>query len=139
VDNGSRIRLPGKGGRGAGGGAAGNLYLVVQVTPHRRFDRQGDNLMIEVPVDLYTALLGGEADVPTLKGTTLKLKIPSETQNGSRFTLRGQGMPRLKSPQEHGDLTVTVNVRLPTEISDEERAMFLQLAELRQGRQAKRG
>jgi curved DNA-binding protein len=130
VDNGSRIRLPGTGGRGAGGGQAGNLYLVTQVTPHPQFERKGDDLYLQVPVDLYTALLGGETDVPTLKGTTLKLKIPPETQNGRKFTLRGQGMPRLKAPGERGDLIVAVNVRLPSEISDAERALFQQLAEL---------
>jgi DnaJ-class molecular chaperone len=131
MDNGSRVRLPGKGGRGSGGGPDGNLYLVIQVTAHPQFERKGDDLYVHVPVDLYTALLGGEADVPTLKGTLLKLKIPPETQSGRRFTLRGQGMPRLKAPGEHGDLVATVNVRLPTGLSDEERKLFQQLAGLR--------
>ena len=133
MDNGSRVRLPGKGGRGMGGGPAGNLYLVVQVTPHPQFERKGDDLSVQVPVDLYTALLGGEADVPTLKGTVLKLKIPPETQSGRKFTLRGQGMPRLKAPGEHGDLVATVNVRLPSGLSEEERELFQRLAGLRRG------
>jgi DnaJ-class molecular chaperone len=132
MDNGSRVRLPGKGGRGLGGGPAGHLYLVIQVAPHPLFERKGDDLYAQVPVDLYTAVLGGEADVPTLKGTRLKLKIPPETQNGRRFTLRGQGMPRLKSPGEHGDLFVTVNVHLPTALSEEEHELFQRLAGLRQ-------
>ena len=134
VDNGSRVRLPGKGEQGIGGGAPGNLYLVIQVLPHAHFERTGDDLHVQVPVDLYTAVLGGEADVPTLKGTTLKLKIPPETQNGRKFTLRGQGMPRLKEPGQFGDLYATVNVRLPTNLSEEERRLFQQLANLRRGR-----
>jgi len=133
VDSGSRIRLPGKGGRGMGGGAAGNLYLVVQVAAHPQFERKGDDLVLPVALDLYTALLGGEVDVPTLKGTTLKLKVPPETQNGRKFTLRGQGMPRLKAPAERGDLVVTVSVRLPTGLSEEERELYQQLAGLRRG------
>jgi curved DNA-binding protein len=131
VDNGSRVRLPGKGGRGVGGGPAGNLYLVVQVVPHAHWERKGDDLHVQVPVDLYTLLLGGEADVPTLKGTTLKLKVPPETQNGRKFTLRGQGMPRLKAPGEHGDLYATVTVRLPSGLSEQERELVQQLAALR--------
>ncbi len=131
MDTGSRIRLPGKGGRGLGGGPAGDLYLLVQVAPHAHFERKGDDLYVQVPVDLYAAVLGGEADVPTLKGTTLKLKIPPETQNGRRFTLRGQGMPRLKAPGEFGDLYATVSVRLPANLSAEERELFERLAGLR--------
>lgn len=132
VDNGSRVRLPGRGGQGLAGGPAGNLYLVIQVAPHPQFERRGDDLYVQVPVDLYTLLLGGEVDVPTLKGTTLRLKIPPETQNGRRFTLRGQGMPRLKAAKEHGDLYVTVTARLPTGLSAEERELFERLAALRQ-------
>jgi DnaJ-class molecular chaperone len=133
LDYGSRVRLPGKGGRGSGGGPAGNLYLIIQVLPHPQFERKGDDLSVQVPVDLYTALLGGEADVPTLKGTMLKLKIPPETQSGRKFTLRGQGMPRMKAPGEHGDLLVTVSVRLPSGLSEEERELFQRLAGLRRG------
>ncbi|MGB9722670.1 MAG: DnaJ C-terminal domain-containing protein [Chloroflexia bacterium] len=134
VDNGSKVRLPGQGGRSPGGGPAGDLYLLIQVAPHPRFERKGDDLYVQVPVDLYTALLGGEVDVPTLKGTTLKLKIPPETQNGRTFALRGQGMPRLKSPGQYGDLYATVSVRLPTNLSAEERDLFRRLAEIRRGR-----
>lgn len=133
VDNGSRVRLPGKGGKGLGGGPAGSLYLVIQVASHPQFERRGDDLYVQVPVDLYTLLLGGEADVPTPKGTTLRLKIPPETPNGRRFTLRGQGMPRLRASGEHGDLYVTVAARLPTGLTEEERRLFQQLAALRQG------
>jgi len=134
MDNGSRIRIAGKGGPGLGRGPRGNLYLAIQVAPHPQFERKGDDLYVQVTVDLYTAVLGGEADVPTLKGKTLKLKIPPETQNGRGFVLRGQGMPRLKAAGEHGDLYATVDVRLPAGISEEERDLFQRLANLREGR-----
>ncbi len=134
LDTGSKVRLPGKGGRSPDGGPVGDLYLVIQVAPHPQFERKGDDLYIQVPVDLYTAVLGGEVDVPTLKGTTLKLKIPPETQNGRTFALRGQGMPRLKAPGQYGDLYATVSVRLPTQLSSEERDLFRRLAEMRRGR-----
>ena len=125
VDNGSRVRIPGQGG-------SSDLHLIVQVSSHPQFERKGDDLYVQVTVDLYTALLGGEADVPTLKGTTLKLKIPAGTQNGCSFALRGQGMPHLRAPDQHGDLYATVNVRLPTSLSAEERELFERLAGMRQ-------
>lgn len=130
VTTGSRVRIADQGGSGGGAGPAGDLYLRIQVAPHARFERRGNDLYVHVPVDLYTAILGGEVEVPTLRGKTLKLKIPPETQNGRTFALRGQGMPRLKKPQEHGDLYATVDVHLPTDLSDEEMALFQQLAGL---------
>ncbi|MEX2237911.1 MAG: J domain-containing protein [Dehalococcoidia bacterium] len=111
---GSRIRVPGR----AGGG---DLVLVVTVLPHKRFTRQGDDLEVTVDVPLADALLGGEVPVPTLKGTTVMLKIPQLTQNGRVFRLRGLGMPRLKG-EGRGDLLARVNVRLPESLTDEQRA-----------------
>ena len=88
VKDGSRVRIAGKGQQGYGGGASGNLFLVVSVKSHRRFERRGDDLYEEVAVPLTIAVLGGEVQVPTLKGK-LALKIPSETQNGRAFRLAG--------------------------------------------------
>jgi curved DNA-binding protein len=130
VATGSKVRIADQGGSGGRRGRAGDLYLHIQVAPHARFERKGNDLYVHVPVDLYTAILGGEAQVPTLRGKTLGLKIPPETQNGRTFALRGQGMPLLKNPQEHGDLYATVDVHLPTDLSDEEIAFFQQLAGL---------
>jgi len=124
VDNGSRVHIPGQGG-------SGDLYLVVRVAGHPQFERKGDDLHVQVPVDLFTALLGGEADVPTLRGTILKLKVPPETQDGRSFALRGQGMPRLKAPDQHGDLYAAVHVRIPIGLSAEERELVQHLAEMR--------
>lgn len=130
VRSGSRIRMAGEGIPGVGGSEAGDLYLVVEVLPDERFERRGDNLYTEVEVPLYTAILGGEATVPTVDGSVV-LTIPPETQNGRLFRLRGKGMPRLRNPSEHGDLYATANVRLPTRLSDRERELFEQLRDLR--------
>jgi molecular chaperone DnaJ len=130
VDNGSRVRIAGKGGPGAGGGTAGDLYLIIKVLPHEHFERQGDDLYVNVPVSLTTATLGGEVKVPTLKGTKLVLKIPPETQNERVFRLAGQGMPHLGGATR-GAFLVKVKVVLPSGLSTEEKALFQKLKELR--------
>ncbi|RJQ37842.1 MAG: J domain-containing protein [Dehalococcoidia bacterium] len=129
VRTGSRIRLAGKGGAGEAGAASGDLYLLVTVKPHPRFERRDDDLLVEVPVPLTAALLGGEVKVPTLKGN-LALKVPPETQNGRSFKLAGQGMPRLGNATR-GDLFATVKVVLPTRLSKEEKHLIEKLAGLR--------
>ncbi len=123
---GTRVRMRGEGGSGVAGGRAGDLYLRVKVARDSRFERKGDNLQATVPVDIYTAVLGGEILVPTLAGD-VKLKIPAGSQNGQAFRLRGKGMPRLRRPDEHGDLLVRLDVRLPTELTPEQRELFEQL------------
>jgi len=128
VKEGSRVRLAGKGGAGQGG-PAGDLYLLISVKPHRLFERQGDDLYEEIAVPLTVAVLGGEVQVPTLKGR-VALKIPPETQNGRSFRLNGQGMPHL-SDANRGDLRVKVNVVLPEKLSAEEKKLFEQLSKLR--------
>ena len=129
VKDGSRVRIAGKGKQGYTGGTSGDLYLVVSVKPHRRFERRGDDLYGEVAVPLTVAVLGGEVQVPTLKGK-LALKIPPETQNGRAFRLAGQGMPHL-GDSAHGDLLAKVRVVLPTKLSEEERKLFERLGQLR--------
>jgi curved DNA-binding protein len=129
VKTGSRIRLSGQGPAGRGGGQAGDLYLKVEVLPHPSFSRDGDDLKTTVPVDLYTAILGGAIQVPTLE-KSVELTIPPETANGKVFRLRGLGMPNLKSPQERGNLLVTVQVQLPRNLSQPERELFQQLRTL---------
>ncbi len=129
VGEGSRVRIAGKGKPGYAGGASGDLYLVVSVKPHRRFERRGDDLYEEVAVPLTVAVLGGEVQVPTLKGK-LALKIPPETQNGRAFRLTGQGMPHLGN-SSRGDLLAKVSVILPTKLSEEEKKLFERLSQLR--------
>ena len=130
VKNGSRVRLAGKGGEGAGG-VKGDLYLITSVKPHKLFERRGDDLYIGVAVPLVVAMLGGEVQVPTLKGK-LALKIPPETQNGRSFRLKGQGMPHLGN-STRGDLVAKVNVVLPTNLTQKEKELFKQLGQLRPG------
>lgn len=129
VKTGSKVRIAGEGAPGIGGGATGDLYLKVTVLPHKVFERKGDDLYCEVPVDLYTAILGGETNVPTLKGT-VSLKIPPETQGGRTFRLKGQGMPLLRDSNKRGDLYAKVKVVLPESLSAREKALFKELAQM---------
>lgn len=123
---GTRVRVRGEGQSGTGGGSAGDLYLRIRVTPDSRLERTEDDLRVTVPVDLYTAVLGGEVLVPTMSGE-VKLKIPAGSQNGQTFRLRGKGMPKIKKPDTHGDLFVRIEVRVPAELSAKQRALFEEL------------
>jgi len=122
VANGSKVRIAGEGQPGSGGGKPGDLILVVSVRPHARFERKGDDLYEDVEVPLTTAVLGGEVEVPTVTGKVM-LKIPPLTQNGRVFRLAGLGMPRL-GKQGKGDLHARVRVRVPAELSQEQRELF---------------
>lgn len=125
VNNGSRVRVA------AGDGQqGGDIYLVISVKPHERFERKGDDLHVEVPVFLTDAILGGEIEVPTPKGK-LALKIPPETQNAKVFRLARQGMPHLGNSGK-GDLFAKVRVVLPTNLTERERELFKELRSLRQ-------
>jgi len=106
-------------------------FLRVNVLPHKTFERKDNDLYCEVPVDIYTAVTGGEIEVPTLKGTTLSLRIPPETQGGRTFRLQGQGMPVLRNPSERGDLYVKIRLVLPTPLTEKEKSTFKELAALR--------
>ncbi len=128
--SGTKVRVRGEGAEGVSGGPKGDLYLEVAVTPHDLFERVDDDLYLELPVNLYSAVLGGEAIVPILKGK-IKLKIPPETQSGRNFRLKGQGMPKLKNPDERGDLYAKVMVTLPENLSDLEIELFEELADMR--------
>jgi curved DNA-binding protein len=130
VKNGARIRIAGEGTSGSRGMPAGDLYLKVTLAPHAVFTRKGDDLHREIDLDLYTAILGGEARVGTLDGD-VTLKVPPETQSGRTFRLSGKGMPKLRQPDQRGDLYVQVRVRLPQKLSERERQLFRELAHMR--------
>jgi curved DNA-binding protein len=130
VRTGSRVRLSGQGEAGASGGQAGDLYLSIEVLPHPVFERDGDDLKTTLPIDLYTALLGGKVQAPTLE-KPVELTIPPETANGRTFRLRGLGMPSLKNPQQRGNLLVTIQVQIPTRLSQQEKELFEKLRGLR--------
>lgn len=124
--DGTRVRMSGEGGPGAAGGQPGDLYLRIRVRPDPQFERRGNDLYVTVPVDLYTVVLGGEVQVPTLSGSVM-LTIPAGTQNGCTFRLRGKGMPHLKQPEWYADLFAAVQVRVPENLSARQRELFEEL------------
>ncbi len=123
---GTKVRMRGVGGEGMRGGQAGDLYLKVKVAADPRFERKDNDLYVTTPVDLYTAVLGGEVRVPTMNGE-VTLKIPAGSQNGQTFRLRGKGMPKIGQAGEHGDLYARLDVRLPTKLTPRQRELFEQL------------
>lgn len=124
------LRVAGKGGAGMNGGPHGDLYLTIKIAPHPEFQRQGNDLHCDFPVELYTAVLGGKARVKTLKGT-VKVDIPKETPNGTALRLRGLGMPIYGQKNEFGNLFVKVVIRMPDHLSEQEIDLFRKLAALR--------
>ena len=130
VDTGSRVRVAGEGETGHNGGRPGDLYLVISLLDDPGFRREGRDLYLPVPVDLYTLVLGGEVEVDTLKGRIL-LKIPAETRGDRVFRLRGQGMPVLRNEEQRGDLYVEIKPVIPQGLAEEEKELFRQLAALR--------
>ena len=130
VGDGARVRVAGEGEHGSGGAQAGDLYLRIRLAPHPTFERKGRDLHTRVAIPLTTAVLGGEAEVSTLGGKPLRLKIPPATQNGQVFRLKGHGMPVTGKTDERGDLYATVDVRLPRTLSPEQRLHFEALQKL---------
>jgi curved DNA-binding protein len=128
VADGSRVRVAGEGEHGAGAAAAGDLFLRVHVQPHARFDRKGRDLHTTISVAVTTAVVGGEAEVESIDGHALRLKIPPCTQNGQVFRLKGHGMPTVGQPDERGDVYATVAVQLPRSVTAEQRTLYEKLA-----------
>jgi molecular chaperone DnaJ len=124
VDTGDRIRLAGEGEAGLAGSPAGDLYVEVRVRSHRLFERDGDDLYCEVPIQFSTAAVGGELEIPTLNGQ-VKLKIPSETQTGKIFRLRGKGVKSVRSHRQ-GDLMCKVVIETPVRLSKDQKALLRQ-------------
>jgi molecular chaperone DnaJ len=128
VETGSRLRVQGEGESGTSGGPAGDLYVVIHVAEHERFERQGSNLYASVPVTFAQAALGAEVPVETLDSQQT-LKIPMGTQTGTVFRLKGQGMPVLGG-RGRGDLFMSVTVITPTSLTREQRRLLEQLAQV---------
>jgi len=126
VRAGSKVRVAGQGSKTTYGGHPGDLYLRIKIAAHPVFKREKDNLHVTIPVNLYTAILGGEVEVPTL-GHPVQLKIPALTQNGKIMRLRGLGMPKPKKNKERGDLLAKLDVKLPEKLSEQEQHLFEQL------------
>lgn len=126
VSDGQSIKLNGQGGPGANGGPAGDLYITFVIADDPVYKREGDNLYLNVSLDLYTAVLGGEVMIDTLNGK-VKLKVKPETQNGTRVRLKGKGFPVYKKEGQFGDLLVTYGIQIPTHLSEKQKQLFQEL------------
>ena len=130
VENGQVIKLKGYGAAGANGGPAGDLFLTFVIANDATFKRTGKDIYMDVDIDLYTAILGGDITIDTFGGK-VKLKVKPETQNGTKLRLKGKGFPVYKKEGEFGDLYVTFNVKLPTNLTDKHRELFTELSNLK--------
>lgn len=131
VRTGSRVRLAGKGEPGQNGGPAGDLYLLIQILPSETFEREGDDLHMEVPLDIFTAIAGGEVRIPAME-RPLTLTIPPRTNANQTFRIRGKGMPRIGDPKTRGDLFARVRLVLPDALTDQEVDSIRALSSARQ-------
>jgi molecular chaperone DnaJ len=126
VDNGMQIRLPGEGQAGSNGGPSGNVFLQVTVKPHEYFRRKNNDILLDMDVNIAQATLGAAIEVPTVDGPA-RLEIPSGTQPGKVFTLKGKGVPRVRS-NGRGDQLVVIDVDIPRKLTKDQRELFEQLA-----------
>jgi molecular chaperone DnaJ len=126
VDDDAQIRIANEGEAGARGGEQGNLYVVLNVAEHERFQRVEDHIVLEMPVNVAQAALGAEVTIPTLDGE-MSFEVPAGTQSGEDFVLRGKGVPHLRAPGR-GDMVVRVTVVVPDDLTDEQRELLEKLA-----------
>lgn len=129
IADGQTIKLKGQGGPGVNGGPAGDLYITFNIPEDSRFKRVGDDLYITAPLNLYTAILGGEQIVETMSGK-VKLKIKPGTQNNTKVRLKGKGFPVYKQEGKSGDLIVTYSIDIPTDLTDKQRELFREIQSL---------
>ncbi len=127
IENGQEIKISGYGSPGANGGPAGDLYITFDIKNDTEFARKGNDLYKTVPLDLYTAVLGGDKIIDTLNGK-VKLKIAPETQNGTKIRLKGKGFPVYKKEGHFGDLYITWEIHIPTKLNAKEKELFKQLS-----------
>ena len=130
VENGQQIKISGMGGEGAGGGPKGDLYITFTVENHTNFKLDKHNLYSTVDLDLYTAILGGDVTANTFDGK-VKLTVKPGTQNGTKVKLKGKGFPIYKKEGEFGDLYITYQIQIPTNLTEKEKELFMELAKLR--------
>jgi curved DNA-binding protein len=127
IENGQTIKISGHGAQGINGGPSGDLYITFSVANHSKIKRLGNNLFTTIDLDLYTAVLGGEITIDTLNGK-VKLKVKPETQNGSKVKLTGKGFPVYKNDGQFGDLFVTYSIKVPTNLTEKQKALFIELS-----------
>ncbi len=130
VENGQTIKVSGYGGEGMNGGPNGDLFLTFVIGNSTKFKREGNNLYANVDLDFYDAVLGGEITVDTFDGK-VKLKVQPETQNGTKVKLKGKGFPVYKKENEFGDLFITWQIKIPTNLSEKEKELFRELSKLK--------
>ncbi len=127
IENGQTIKIAGHGGPGINGGPDGDLYITFSIANHPGINRMGNDLYIQVDIDLYVAVLGGEITIDTLSGK-VKLKVKPETQNGSKVKLKGKGFPVYKADGQSGDLYITYSVKIPTSLTEKQKSLFTELS-----------
>lgn len=137
IENGQTIKIPGHGGPGINGGSNGDLYITFSIADHPGFKRLGNNLYASVDLDLYTAVLGGEIEIDTLTGK-VKLKVKPETQNRSKIKLKGKGFPVYKTEGHFGDLYVTYSIKIPTNLTEKQKALFTEIKKMNNGQSYQR-
>lgn len=130
VENGQVIKIKGHGGEGSGGGPKGDLYITFSIENHTNFKLDKHNLYSTVDLDLYSAILGDDVTVDTFDGK-VKLKVMPGTQNGTKVKLKGKGFPIYKKEGEFGDLYITYQIKIPTNLTDKEKELFTELSKLR--------
>ena len=130
IENGQVIKLRGHGAPGVNGGPSGDLYITFSIAPHPQFKRMGNDLFTTVKIDLYTALLGGDSTIETLTGK-VKLTVKPETQPGTKIRLKAKGFPVYKKEGEFGDLYITYDVELPTNLTEEQKKLLTELSKLK--------
>ncbi len=130
VKNGQVLRIKERGGPGMNGGTKGDIYLTIIIPPHPHFERKEDDIYCDVPVQLYTAILGGKQLIITLKGN-IRIDIPAGTDNGKVMRLKGLGMPKFGKADEFGDLYAKVQIMLPKNLTEKEISLFKELSQLR--------
>ncbi|MDP4285630.1 MAG: J domain-containing protein [Bacteroidota bacterium] len=129
VENGQKLKLKGYGGPGTNGGPNGDLYITFNIKNDTNLKRVGNDIYKTEDIDLYTALLGGEKTIDTMSGK-IKLKVNPETQNGTKIRLKGKGFPVYKKEGQFGDLYITWNVKLPTNLTEKQKELFTELSKL---------
>lgn len=127
VDNGTSIRVKGKGEAGVEGGASGDLYVSIRIQSHPIFVRQGDDLVCKIELPYPIAVLGGEVEVPTIDGSKIKMAVPQGTQPGKVFRIKGKGMPDLHTGRK-GDLYIEVNIQVPSKLNERQRTALREYA-----------
>jgi len=130
IENGQTIKIKGHGGKGINGGPNGDLYIQFSIVNNTKFKRDSYNLHLTIDLDLYKALLGGDITVNTFDGK-VKLTVKSETQNGTKIKLKGKGFPKYKRENQFGDLFITYQIKVPTNLSAEEKKLLTELSKLR--------